>query len=174
MSFYIYELSDPRDDSVFYVGKGKGNRINCHETEARSGRVSRKCDRIREIEAAGLTVGKRKVKHFVDEQAAYDYEENLIAQHGLANLTNVAPGGGSIRNVITISSDRSLVAAIAEAFNRTHNGTFTISVRGVAIDMKAILAAYKERIEEIAARRGREWVNMVARARGIEFTHGGA
>lgn len=174
MSFYVYELSDPRDDSVFYVGKGKGSRINCHETEARSGRVSRKCDRIREIEASGLTVGKRKVKHFADEQAAYDHEEALIAQYGLANLTNVAPGGGSSRSVVTISSDRSLVAAIAEVFNRTRNGTLTISVRGVAIDIKAILAAYMKRIEEIAARRGREWVNTVARSRGIEFTHGGA
>ena len=26
MKYYVYHLIDPRDDSVFYVGKGQGNR----------------------------------------------------------------------------------------------------------------------------------------------------
>ena len=33
MSYYVYELIDPRDDRVFYVGKGKKGRIDQHEAE---------------------------------------------------------------------------------------------------------------------------------------------
>ena len=38
MSYYVYELIDPRDDRVFYVGKGKKGRIDQHEAEARKRR----------------------------------------------------------------------------------------------------------------------------------------
>lgn len=44
---YIYAYPDGR---VFYVGKGKGNRILDHEAEARKGINSRKCDIIRSIQ----------------------------------------------------------------------------------------------------------------------------
>lgn len=52
--FYVYELRDPRNGLPFYVGKGKGDRINAHEREARKGVSSPKCERIKEIWAAGL------------------------------------------------------------------------------------------------------------------------
>ena len=29
--FYVYNLIDPRNNSIFYVGKGKGNRMYKHE-----------------------------------------------------------------------------------------------------------------------------------------------
>ena len=32
--FYVYELIDPRDGKVFYIGKGQGRRIYGHEAEA--------------------------------------------------------------------------------------------------------------------------------------------
>lgn len=91
--YYVYELIDPRDLVPFYVGKGKGNRIDCHEKEALDGRISRKCNKIREIKTSGLEILKRKVAMFCEEQAAYDYEEELINNYGLENLTNVLPGG---------------------------------------------------------------------------------
>ena len=37
--FYVYALVDPRDNTVFYVGKGTGNRIFSHEIE--SGKVNK-------------------------------------------------------------------------------------------------------------------------------------
>jgi hypothetical protein len=30
LGYYVYLLIDPRNDKVFYVGKGKGNRVNQH------------------------------------------------------------------------------------------------------------------------------------------------
>ena len=37
MKYYVYHLIDPRDNSVFYIGKGTGNRINDHQKEALRG-----------------------------------------------------------------------------------------------------------------------------------------
>jgi hypothetical protein len=93
MHFYVYELADPRSGAVFYVGKGSRDRIDHHEGEARRGVHSRKCELIRELQAAGLTPEKRKVAYFMDEQDAYDFETGRIVEIGLANLTNVMPGG---------------------------------------------------------------------------------
>ena len=35
-AFYTYELIDPRDGTVFYIGKGNGSRRYAHEKEART------------------------------------------------------------------------------------------------------------------------------------------
>lgn len=91
--FYVYHLTDPRDGQPFYVGKGKGERIAAHETEARNGRHSAKCDRIREIWAHGLDVGRCKVSQHDCENAALQAEFDQIAAIGLDALTNVLPGG---------------------------------------------------------------------------------
>lgn len=94
--FYVYTLTDPRDQSVFYVGKGCGRRMYAHVKEARKGVQSMKCARIREILAAGLDVDVRPVQFFLNEQAAYDHERLLIAEYGDA-LTNGNKGGGFAR-----------------------------------------------------------------------------
>ena len=36
---YVYELIDPRDGKVFYVGKGRNSRAWAHEKAARRGKV---------------------------------------------------------------------------------------------------------------------------------------
>lgn len=93
MTYYVYALIDPRDGQPFYIGKGKGNRSEAHEKEARAGKRSRKCDRIRNIWADGKEVGRRIVETFDDEDAAFDREISMIASIGLEQLTNVLPGG---------------------------------------------------------------------------------
>jgi hypothetical protein len=47
--FFVYDLIDPRNDEVFYVGKGTKNRPYEHAKYAKAGVRSRKCNRIREI-----------------------------------------------------------------------------------------------------------------------------
>lgn len=37
IKFYVYLLKDPRDKSIFYVGKGKGNRVFNHHEDALNG-----------------------------------------------------------------------------------------------------------------------------------------
>lgn len=94
--WYVYELYDPRDNSVFYVGKGSGNRINAHESEAKNGVCSHKCNKIRSLWRQNLKVGKRKVAYFWDEGDAYRHEAELITSYD--NLTNVVlgPAGGFV------------------------------------------------------------------------------
>lgn len=89
--YYVYELIDPRDGSVFYVGKGKGNRVKAHEREARRGKRSYKCNKIRQILKEHGSIGFNIVKEFKDESKAYAFERKHIAKHD--NLTNVLPGG---------------------------------------------------------------------------------
>jgi hypothetical protein len=91
--WYVYELINPINGNVFYVGKGTGNRIDQHEREAAKGVCSKKCNKINYIIKRGHKIKKQKVALFWDEQAAYDHETDLIAQYGLANLTNIMAGG---------------------------------------------------------------------------------
>jgi hypothetical protein len=83
--FYVYTLSSP-DGAVFYVGKGKGRRIDAHERQARLGVDSPKCAAIRKIWASGGRVLKEKVAFFNSEQDAYAEEKRLI--ESLPGLTN--------------------------------------------------------------------------------------
>ena len=89
--FYVYELIDPRDGAVFYVGKGKRDRIDAHEGEAFRGITSNKCDRIREIWAAGKRVDKREVARFMLAVDALAYEAERMSWY--VNLTNVVGRG---------------------------------------------------------------------------------
>ncbi len=91
--WYVYELVDGRDGSVFYVGKGCGNRMLAHENQAKSGVCSRKTSKIKEIWSCGSEILHRQVAFFWDEQAAYDHETDRIEAYGLANLTNILLGG---------------------------------------------------------------------------------
>lgn len=94
-TYYVYTLSKPTGD-IFYVGKGKGNRIDDHEREARrSKRKTRKLSTIRKIWREGGEVVKEKVAFFASEDEAYEFEAWLIGALIDAGkpLTNIAPGG---------------------------------------------------------------------------------
>lgn len=93
--WYVYELADPLTGIAFYIGKGKGARVDQHEKDAAKadGVCSEKINKIKELWAKGLQVQKRINAMFWDEQAAYDHETDLIDEIGLENLTNIMPGG---------------------------------------------------------------------------------
>lgn len=172
VAYYVYELIDPRTGVVFYVGKGKGSRIDAHEIEARKGRLSRKCDWIREIEAEGLAVLKSKVKTFSDEQDAYDFEADLVDKYGLHSLANIIPGGGLARSGPTLFLDRIHTRAAAEIINRTKDGQITrVFVAGQPLDLLPIIEEYKRRVTTIIHRRGEQWVNAISERFGVEFIH---
>lgn len=93
--WYVYTLQDPQDGTVFYVGKGCGNRVNQHERDALNPKTvcSRKIRKIRDLQSRNLPIWKGFHAYFWDEQAAYDCETDLIEEIGLERLTNVLPGG---------------------------------------------------------------------------------
>jgi hypothetical protein len=90
---YVYLLADPRSGEVFYVGKGSGRRYRAHAKEARAPRPTnvRKCQRIRAIEADGLSVEAWCVGDGITAAEALELERALIAWLK-GQLTNVTSG----------------------------------------------------------------------------------
>lgn len=99
---YVYVLVDSRDNTIFYAGKGRGNRIYAHVWEAlgqtakleqlpsvpqnegdSSAVTSAKVDRIHRIHEAGYAVDHWVVRHRItpggnDDAAAFQIEQGLI------------------------------------------------------------------------------------------------
>ena len=96
--WYVYELIDPRDGEPFYVGKGCKDRIKHHEREARKqlGVCSEKVLRIKDIWSEGKKVVHKFVAYFWSEQAAYDFEAELIADYTIDALSNINKSGGGV------------------------------------------------------------------------------
>lgn len=62
IGYYVYILKDPRNDSIFYVGKGKGNRLFQHvQCALENATDSDKYNLIREIHKDG-----KEVEHFIN------------------------------------------------------------------------------------------------------------
>lgn len=170
MTYYVYELVDPRTDEVFYVGKGKGYRIDYHEQEARRGKQSRKCDRIREIHASGRCVRKRKVAFYEDEADAYLAEWELIQAHD--NLTNDVRHCQSARKRAAEISDAVWVKAAAELANRTKGGAVSVSVGRHDLKLGDTLKFYVDKASEAVSRRGIDWANKIAAKYSVRFAYG--
>ena len=85
--FYVYALIDPRNEKVFYIGKGTGNRVFSHEIESGKPRESekKKIQQIREIENSGYSVKRLIVNWGLSENEAFVAEATLI------NLLNRMP-----------------------------------------------------------------------------------
>ena len=101
LRYYVYWLRDPRNEAIFYVGKGEGNRvfqhIKCLEPGARPGEETEKEKRIRAIAEAGFMVEHAIVRHNMDEASALMLEAVLIdmlPSLGIS-LTNQVKGHGS-------------------------------------------------------------------------------
>lgn len=167
MTYYVYELVDPRNDEVFYVGKGKGYRIDHHEQEARRGKQSRKCERIRAIFADGSHVRKRKVAFYADEDEAYLAEWALIQSYdGLTNDARYCQRAGSRAKRI---ADAVWVRGAAELANRSKNGTIGILIYGRPVKLDGILKTYIAKSAEAISRHGLEWANKIAAKFGVRF-----
>lgn len=94
--YYVYGLTLP--DSFhkgmwFYVGKGKGDRIFRHESNAFAGENSPKAILIREAWKAGHEVGHHILFQTNNEREAYAKEDTFITgMLAFCDLTNLTHG----------------------------------------------------------------------------------
>ena len=79
LGFYVYALVDPRDNKIFYIGKGTGNRVFQHEICAvNEDADTLKYERIRDIKEAGQEVKHYIIRHGMTEEEAFLVESVLI------------------------------------------------------------------------------------------------
>jgi hypothetical protein len=108
--FYCYILLDPTkpgtfeygsfnfDFEPFYIGKGKGSRINAHDNPKDT--KTKKKAKIQKIKKLGLEIIKIKLFENLTESSSFEIEKNLIELVGrndlgkgpLLNLTNGGDG----------------------------------------------------------------------------------
>ena len=102
--FFVYGLVDPRNNEIFYIGKGKGDRPEKHLKEAkkyeRTGESTNvyKSRKILNILKAGFESYKIIFLHKnLTEDEAFDLEIKEI--NSRSNLTNVGEGGKGGDNI---------------------------------------------------------------------------
>jgi hypothetical protein len=123
----VYRLIDPRDGRTFYVGKGNGNRIFQHVSEAVGlpDRSSLKLDRIRDIERSGQSVRYIIHRHGLTESEAFLVESSLIDAY--EELSNAVLGHGSFTHGI---------ATIDELIGLYDKGAADIDVPAVLVNLR--------------------------------------
>lgn len=106
VGWYVYALRNPLNGCVFYIGKGKGNRVFHHAKDAQAvdgdATVSQKLELINEIHSRGFEVETIILRHGLrSERLAYEVEAAVIdtlelLDPGLNNakfaLTNLVKG----------------------------------------------------------------------------------
>ncbi len=95
--YYVYALIDPRNDKVFYIGKGIGNRVFSHEIEyEKSINLEKdKINIIREINKSGFKVKRLIINWGLNEKEAFIAEAtliNLLKYSSYIQLTNEVSG----------------------------------------------------------------------------------
>ena len=84
MDYYIYRHRRLKDGSIFYIGKGKGDRFNSEH--------GRNNYWTRIVKKDGGFIAEI-IKDALTNEAACELEKTLINKIGLDNLSNLAEGG---------------------------------------------------------------------------------
>lgn len=97
--YYTYALICPLRGAVFYIGKGKADRVYCHRGKPIGG--AEKIKRLENIINSGMELNFIILSTHIDESEAYDVEDILIDVFGYDNLTNVSRDTGVAKEDIT-------------------------------------------------------------------------
>ena len=99
LQYYVYILKTP-GQTVFYVGKGTGNRVFSHVADAlESSDKTDKLDLIRDIHKNGGEVDYTIIRHGMTEDQAFEVEAALIDLYHLDELKNEVLGHGRDRGI---------------------------------------------------------------------------
>lgn len=93
LKYYVYLYINPFDNTIFYVGKGKGNRAFAHLYDLSE---TKKVETIRQIRQQGLEPRIEILIHGLDdEETALRIEAAIIDLLGTKRLTNFVRGWDS-------------------------------------------------------------------------------
>ena len=126
LGFYVYLLIDPRDDRIFYVGKGTGSRCFSHISEARKTTRDSKGDyeklaTIRAIEDSGEAVGIEILRHGLTEGEAFHLEAATMDLLGFSDLDNQVVGHGTrVRGRMSVDDVNAQYGARLVEFDPSH------------------------------------------------------
>ena len=110
LGYYVYLYTDPRDNKIFYVGKGYGNRVFEHLDDRSE---TQKVQKINDIRKAGKEPHIDILIHGLEDEAtAYKIEAAVIDTISITNLTNIPRGKWS---VVRGRMDVELLASIYES-----------------------------------------------------------
>jgi len=111
LGYYVYLYLDPRDNSIFYIGKGTGDRAFAHLYDLSE---SAKVQRIAAIRAAGRQPEIEILVHGLqDEETALRIEASIIDLIGIGQLTN------QVRGYESAALGRRSVALLVAQYDRT-------------------------------------------------------
>jgi len=91
LKYYVYILINTDSNKPFYVGKGKGNRINKHFLDTLDKKV-KQTEKIKNIKKLGIKVKKVILRHGLTERESLIVEAGMIDYIGLENLANLVCG----------------------------------------------------------------------------------
>ena len=86
---YVYIYSDPITEKIFYVGKGKGNRVFDHLKD------KKECEKVtylKELLEKGLKPNIEILIHGIEDDSVLRIESAIIDLLGIKNLTNKQVG----------------------------------------------------------------------------------
>jgi hypothetical protein len=90
LKYYVYIYSHPETGDIFYVGKGKGNRIFSHLEDQKE---SQKVKYLTDLKQHGLAPKLEVLIHGLeDEKMALRVESSIIDLLGIQHLTNKQSG----------------------------------------------------------------------------------
>ena len=111
LKHYVYCLIDPRNNEVFYIGKGVGNRVFAHMNEALETTFETdKLEQIRQIKDSGKNPIHYIVRHGLEKNHAYEIESTLIDYSKLCEgfnfkLKNLVKGHHSFDKGLKTATD---------------------------------------------------------------------
>lgn len=183
LKYYIYCLLDPKDDCIFYIGKGIGNRIFAHAQAALKKELeSDKLDKIREIRGREIDnhVKYMILRHGIEtEDEAYEYESLAIdliklvgkSQQKQKALTNIQ--GGSHANQVGLMSVEDIKRIYEPDILKTDKAVILITINKEYDKLTALIddgtVKESDKPQEIYERTRKSWVVSLARANKAEY-----